>query len=299
MKLRILLPLAALVLVALAGLTLLFGPRTPTAKPLPVPNGYDDFLAAVKVISSVPPTKEDWQKLDLVALRTFVASNAPALARARMGLTRQCRLPPISSLTNLEAHIAQIGGFKRTAQAFAAESRLAALEQRTNAAALAALDCIRFGQESTRGGPLIDSLVGVAIRAIGLAQLNRVVVSVDAPTLKQLAGDLEAILATRETSAEVMANEELFTHNAFPLSQRIAGRIATWTSGDQSIAKTMQKLDADAQSLARTMLDCAALAYQLDHGNPPQSLTNLVPTYLKTIPTDPVTGQTMPLPVGR
>jgi hypothetical protein len=232
MKLRTVLGLAAAVLVALVAITLVLGPRTPAARPLPAPNGYDDFLAAQKTIS---PAASDWHTLEL-----------------------------------------------------------AALENRTNAAALAALDCIRFGQESVRGGPLIDSLVGSAIRAIGLAQFNRVMHSADTGTLKQVAGTLETLLAARETAAEVTASEERFMRT-FPLSQRLGGRIAAWTSGNQTTAKAIQKLDADHQQLARTMLDSAARAYELEHGSPPQAPTNLVPAYLKAVPQDPATGKPLPL----
>ena len=85
----------------------------------------------------------------------------------------------------------------------------------------------------------------------------------------------------------------------FPLTQRIGGRIANWTAGDQSITRAFQKLDASTQQLARTMLDCAALAWELDHGQRPTSVTNLVPQYLKAIPADPITGQPLALPGGR
>jgi hypothetical protein len=299
MRPRLLLLLAAVLVVALAALTLLFWQRTPAARLMPEPNGFNDFEAAAKLVTKLPAATDDWQKLKPAALETWVAANAPALALVRTGLTKQCLAPVVGSLTNLEARMEQLGSLKRLGQALCAESRLAALQGRTKAAASSALDCVRFGQESARGGPVIQSLVGIAVRAIGLAQFNRVSGSLDAATLRQAAATLEKVVATRETAADVLESEALFVRTAFPLGQRLAGRIANWTSGNQAITKGTQKLDAEAQGLARAMLDCACRAYEMDHGKPPASATNLVPDYLQALPNDPVTGQPLPLPRGR
>ena len=40
----------------------------------------------------------------------------------------------------------------------------------------------------------------------------------------------------------------------------------------------------------RLVVDLAARAYELDHGQYPTSLNQLVPDYLNAVPVDPVTG---------
>ena len=295
MKLRTVLLLAAVVLVALVAATLLLGPSTPAAKPIPVPNGYDDFIAAGKLIAARTP---DWQTLDLPALRTLVASNAPALALVRTGLTKQCLVPPAGSRTNMDAYLERLAGFKRTALAFSAETRVAATDGRTNAAALAALDCIRFGQETVRGGPIIDHLVGVAIRALGFARLQPLLPALDAPTLKRATADLEHVWTTRETIAEVEANEARWVRANFPLAQRTAYKFVSFFQ--PSLARNpLAKLDPSYQQVAHTMLDCAARAYEQETGSPPAGVTNLGPRYLKAVPVEPATGRPMALPGQR
>lgn len=270
------------------------GLRRPAVPPLPVPNGWEDVLAAQ---SLAPEAVSDWQRLELEELRRLVATNLPALALVRTGLTRECRMP-LGKQESMDLELAQLGGLKRVAQAFAAESRLALADGRTNAAALAVLDCVRFSQESVRGGPVIAALVGAALRNLGLAQLGAALPSLDAATLRQLATGFEQALATRESAADVRENEARWVREVFSPSQRLAGWVVGWFQ-PSSIAAGLVKVEQSHQGLAQAMLDCAARAYELEHGAAPRSVADLVPAYLKQPPVDPVTGQPMPLMLGR
>lgn len=57
------------------------------------------------------------------------------------------------------------------------------------------------------------------------------------------------------------------------------------------MAKTEQKFTQVFAQHQRTMLDAATRAYELDQGQLPASVRDLVPQYLRSVPTDPTTGQ--------
>src|SRR5262245_21166679 len=77
---------ASVVVVAL----LVFWPVRPSPVVLPSPNGYDDIVkaGAMQVV-----LQGDYRQLTEPELRQLVASNAPALALLRTGLSRECRVP--------------------------------------------------------------------------------------------------------------------------------------------------------------------------------------------------------------
>src|SRR6267143_1844967 len=67
-----------------------FRPAPPPSPPLPNPNGYDDFLAAEKLMvgdtSSLYEVKDE-------ELRTVVGQNRAALQTVRQGLKKECQMP--------------------------------------------------------------------------------------------------------------------------------------------------------------------------------------------------------------
>ena len=77
------LALAALLMLAFLGID-----RNPPAPPLPVPNGYDDFLKASVVMSG--DLMSDTSGFDRAAVQALVSTNAEALRLVRLGLTRNC-----------------------------------------------------------------------------------------------------------------------------------------------------------------------------------------------------------------
>lgn len=285
--------LATAIIVFIAGATLIFlTPRVETEAPLPNPNGYDDFIKAGALISGDTPY---WPEISVEELRAMVNTNQPALSLTRVGLTKQCRMPPYSMTATTNNHLDNLAASKRVAHAFGAASRLALLEGRTNAAALLALDCIRFGAELPRGGVLIDGMVGIAIQALGRARLEESLPGTDAITARSVAAALEEIATRQESSTTLWKREAQWAR---------AGRFGTVNFFTQLLqpflqrdlkAKAEQKFSKAATDLQRTTLRAAAHAYELDHGQPPATARDLVPKYLKAVPLDPTTGSELPL----
>lgn len=187
--------------------------------------------------------------------------------------------------------------FKRLAQAFVLEADTLAQAGRTNEAALVALECVVLGSKCGHGGPILDQLVGVAVRAIGLQALGRLDANLDAPTLARVAVGLESALTNREPEARVLANEDTWVRLNYSLSQRLPARLAG-QSGPAQVRAACARIEPSWAQLSRATLDCAARACESTTGQKPATAADLVPRFLQAIPRDPVTEQPLALPHG-
>ena len=265
----------------------------PTLPVLPSPNGYDDLVKAGKM---VPASAPDYSQMNLEELRKAVSTNAKALALARSGMTNECRVPMQFSLAYANSHINQLSDLKRLARAFAAEGRLAEMENRPADAAKSYLDLIHLANESGRGGILMDELVSIAIEALGTEDMQKLVPQLDAKTCDETAAALATLDSQRQTWDEVMQQESDWSHGTFRGWSYDIARWRTRKSTAASMKTTEQKFNAQEKKTRQLIIDLAARAYELDKGHPPANISDLVPDYLKAVPKDPVTGTNMVYP---
>jgi hypothetical protein len=165
--------LLAFALVAVAVLVALLAStigRSPVWRPLPNPNGYDDFIKAGEAVLG---NWDVFPDLDHDSLRDLVSTNAEPLRLLRLGLTRQCVLPMDTALTNTAGMMNKLARMKRLVHVLAAEGRLREMENQPAEATQSYVDAIRFGNEMSRGGVLITRLVGIACEGIGYAPLAK------------------------------------------------------------------------------------------------------------------------------
>jgi hypothetical protein len=271
---------------------LLSRPSDTSEATLPNPNGYDDFLRAG---ANVSPKTSEWKTLSLDQLRQLIETNQPALELIQQGLAKECHLVPFVLNDTNSSHLNYLAAIKAAGQAICALSRLQLLEGHTNKAARLAVECIRFGHESTRGGIVIDSLVGNALVELGQASLLEALPGIDATTAREIAGSLERIHNQREPFSKIWQREgewakrgyfgpsNLFKDMFRPLLQR---ETRNW--GEKKFAQT------EAQH-NRITLRVATRAYELEHGHLPPTTLELVPHYLKSTPMDPTTDQPIPI----
>jgi hypothetical protein len=263
------------------------------AKPLPNPNGYDDFVRAARAISGplFDATNE-------VQWRALVASNAEPLRLIREGLERESCVSVEGTQAFLTGQMTYyLPGLKKLATMMRDEGRIAEIEGRTNDAALIYLDVIRFGEHAARGGLLITSLVGIACENIGNTDLRRVANSLDAQTSREIADGIARLDQQRELPRTVTARDRAWATKAYGWQGRIyALEVLVRPSLIQaSLDKYVQKVENVEKQNRTVMLILASHAYTLDHGAPPSAAADLVPTYLKAVPIDPVTGTNMVL----
>jgi hypothetical protein len=278
-------------LVIVAGMLALWSGPPPAPSPLPNPNGY---LALVQASYSAQKDTPDFASLSEDGLRELVSGNSNAVQIARSGLHDKVQVPVEYSQVYMENHLHDLSNLKLLAFAFLSEGRLAEKEQRPCDAARSYLDIIQLGIECPRGGTLIDALMGFAIESMGTTPLQMLVAKLDAKCCRDIAHELETLDAQRQTRDEIVQNERYWSHRTFPgLSYRL---VELFTRGSKAaLANGKRHLKAKILENHKLRLSLAAHAYQLDNGHAPGSVSDLVPTYLKAIPTDPATGKNLTL----
>ena len=276
------------VLLVVAASVFTFSQPAPPPPPLPQPNGYDDF---VKAGGMVTDNAWDYRTMSQEELRAFVTKNAEALKLVRTGLGHDCRMPLDYSATN-PTNIRNLSIIKRLDFAVMAEGRLAELENRPADAAEAYLAVIRLGCAMSQGGLIIDSLVDIAIESIGTSGMQRLTLTLDAKQCREAAAVLESCDARRDSTDTIMRQESAWAHRAYGLKGQFA-RLVMFKSLKQSEQKWVAKAKAQQTRIRLLLVQLAARAYELEKGERPKSLVDLVPAYLKAIPQDPLTGTNM------
>ncbi len=249
------------VIVVVFGLSLLLnwvgGHSVPPA-PLPSPNGYDDYLKAADLLVGEPPKSGNEAQL-----QAYVDRNREAFNRLRLALTRESQVPVEYTEAYMTNHVARLGHIKNLARALCAEGELAETQNRTNDAATAYIDVVRISHEATRGGLLIDSMVGVAMEAVGLRQLASFAPKLSAAQCRETVKNLEAVQEKRESLEEVIGRER-------QCSRKVGGwrylmvRMVAWQSyqkSQQAFQAHFQQAETQRQKL---ILDLRARADSLE-----------------------------------
>jgi hypothetical protein len=280
------------VAVNLAIVAVVFTGDNKPAKPLPNPNGYDDFVKAGQMIR--PGYSYDYLQMTKEILVGYVESNEPALALVRQGLQKECRVPENYSAVTFGGSVMDLMQMKGLALDLCAEGRLKALQGKTNDAVSNYLDAIRFGQESSRGGVIIVKLVGIACETSGSKDLLSLIGGMDGIHCRETVNALETLDGKEEPVAENLEQEAKWNRAANSLRERIMDLFQYKTIHKEK-EDFVKKFNENVLRRRRTAIDFAARAYELEKGKPPQSVTDLVPDYLKAVPKDRVTGKDLEL----
>lgn len=265
----------------------------PTTRPtLPNPNGYDLFLQAAAGFSA-SWTNASLRTMPMEDLRALVATNAPLLDLVREGLTQRCHTHVDFDAGFIGRMNASLGPLKRIGVTLNAEGLLAELEARPTAALRSHLDSLRFGQESSRGGLIIERLVGIANEQIGLTHLRPLIPVLNTADCKLCVEELVALDRRHDPPSVNLASEDEWIQGAFPLGQRLATRFhPTLVKGQREVRTSfIEKVNRLQAERRRAIVEAAARLFELEKGRRPTSYADLVPAYLKAAPLDPVTGK--------
>jgi len=284
---------AALVLTILTLMAFIYG-RTAPFPPLPNPNGYDDFIQAGTLIQAGPLASgkiDDYRNLSQEELRAVVAANAKALSLVRSGLEKSCAMPLQTYLLNSAAMSGDLPLLKRIAQLLAAEGRLAELDGRLDDAARSYLDAVRFGNEVSRNGFVINRLVGIACSAIGSMPLAKLAPQLGCEQLKPIIAELDKLDQAGVTWNEVRRAENIFMRHELRKTPNPITWIPQWWQARKSV-QTAVAVHHRAVSRVRLLeTELALRCYRAEQGAPPAQLTQLVPQYLQRVLEDPFSGQ--------
>jgi hypothetical protein len=285
----LLLTFVVMVTLTALGLVVFTTPRKSPRPPLPNPNGYDDFLTAGAMVTG---DVGNFSTLDRDRLRELVTTNAEPLRLLRLGITRHCAVPIDWTATNLVAMVGNLAELKALALLLAAEGRLAEMESRPADAAKSYVDAVHYGNEISRGGFLINRLVGVACEAIGCRPLTKLVPGLTCEQARPLVAELENIDRARVTWDEILRSERSYAHSQISKTGPLSLFIAWW---QLRVAKnSAQARHTMAVAHVRLLaVELALRCFQSENSSLPLHLDELVPNYLSKVPQDPFTGQTL------
>ncbi len=262
--------------------------RPATSLALPNPNGYDDLLKAGQAVAG---KIDDAPDLDHDELRALVATNAEALRLLRMGLSHRCAVPIDAQIANFATVSRDLAGLKSIAWVLSAEGRLAEMENRPADAARSYVDAIRLGSEMSRGGLMMNRLVGIACQGVGSVPLVKLLPKLTCEQMRPVIADLEKIDDCTVPWREVLQNENRFVRSQmgnYPNPIKLASDL--WQA--RGIRKASEERhDLTAAHLRLLAVELALRSYRCDQGSGPANLTQLVPKYLRRLPTDPFSGR--------
>jgi hypothetical protein len=256
--------------------------------PLPNPNGYDDFARAGQAIVGDPTAYSD---MDQPTLAGLISSNAEPLRLIDLGLTRRCSFPTELGVTNFSLVLGDLGNLKRLAQLLRAQGRLAEMEDKPEEAARAYVTGLRFGNEICRGGFLINRLVAIACEAIAGTQLAKLAGRLNCDQARPLLAQMETMDRDRVTFQEVRGIEKRIFFHEMLKQHNPAQMIISWLQVRATVQRTEARHNAAVAHERLLLIELALRCYQSEHGNPPTTLDQLVPTYLSRVPLDPFSGQ--------
>ena len=152
---------------------------------------------------------------------------------------------------------------------------------------------MRFGNEMSRSGFIINRLVGVACEAIGASPLTKLVPQLKPDEARSVIAALEKADSARVTWEEVRRNEDRFSRYQLrksfnPITWAMT-RWQRWRSMKMAEAKHKRIIAHERLLTAELALRC----YQTELGRAPTSLEQLVPRYLQRVPSDPFCGRPM------
>jgi hypothetical protein len=260
---------------------------------MPDPNGYDDLVAAARMISGEMPTTKtgDYSTVDTEALRAFVDPNIKAIERARLGLSRECRVRlPVEYMA--PSWMEDGGKLRNLARLLSCETVLDERAGNLSKAAADALDIIRLGHDAGKGGVMLDYLVGLAIESVGMSALSRLVPMLSAADVRRLIAELATIDGTHDPYERVVAQDQDYARSRGELRVRAIYVLAPSFANRMLAPAVASFAQADRRAAAyrRLLLVKLALhAYRLDHPDAPipPTLGALSPTYLAALPGDP------------
>ncbi len=177
-------------------------PYVPPAPRLPVPNAYDDYMAAADMVrrSRGGAALLSGQGPSLAAEQVAVAANQPALALIRSAFTRQCRAPAVRSIVapSPTANARWLEGLLQ------AESDVRAARGDVVGALSSALDLEQVALDIERGGSLAHAVASRRAEDAAQALMASLVDQLPASDAAPMAGRLRRLLDTREPLPDIV-----------------------------------------------------------------------------------------------
>jgi hypothetical protein len=257
--------------------------------PLPVPNGYDDLMRAVKMAPS--ERLEDLlekRKAPVAELRALLAKHREALEIARGALLKEWGVPIEPDPASFNAFISW--DLSRLACLFDFEGIVAEKEGRLHDAIASYLDLFRLSVAACRGGLAYHVNAAQCMEIVAQGGLGKIRGKLSPEDRKFAISVLAASQAQEEPFEKVLARTEAYLWATCNIFQRARWMMERFTGGLTVLDLIKESHDFEEASSRLLLVELAARAYRNDKGKWPQDLGDLSPRYLDEVPVDPFTG---------
>lgn len=261
---------------------------------VPRPNGYDDFIAAGRILEGtvISTANFDYSTAGYASLKGAAKGVRPGLKRAREGFGKP-HLVPVD-FTDAMVTTDKLGSLRTLARAFAATGRLAELDGDVDEALRAYLDAIRLGHACRRGGLIIDGLVGLAISGVGERSLYGVHPSLSPGQCMTAAAQLNEVLGSSEAFSEIEHRDRTWTQHAMGWHGRLVFVLEDTPPG-QSRGRYAWMFTAEQARLQLLKAHLWLRAYQLQQGQLPDDWQAVESAGYPSLPRDPLDPTGAPL----
>jgi len=280
----------AIPLISLAILVVLGRVYYVLATPLPIPETAIPENNAYATLVRAGQSLEDMGAIDVATatqeeLADLVRPKRAAFEPVRAALAQPCQVPVDYGSVDLK--LEDLSSLRSLARAFHAEGKLAEMEGRTEDAVEDYRDMIRLSQAGARGGLLIHALVGWAIEALGVAALRDARATLDSTECRELIDFLRSIDAAREPFDEILRRDQAWVDHAYGWQ----GRLSRMLEKERDPPPGQEPAWAAKARMRLLVAELAIQMYRQDHGQPPETLADLVPRYLRSLPQEPFRDQ--------
>ncbi|MFM8469173.1 MAG: hypothetical protein ACKODH_04280 [Limisphaerales bacterium] len=259
---------------------------------LPPDNGFEDFLAAGRIIAPTP----GMPRSVLSGIRPFVSdpTNAEAMQLLQRGLKKTSRVP----LYAMAQDPAMANEYFRGALALGKGLRIEVLYQwqtlhNTNEARRLLVDLFRFGHEAYRGGLFGHARESSSIEEDVSAWLTSLLPEADAAACRQVVQVFAELDQKADSPARMWQRDLVFKGRTNVWQIVVPDGIYHSVRPDFKKQKEefMKFTTSAARVRKRSLVEHAAKLCELETGKRPSGFRDLVPQYLKAVPKDPETGR--------
>jgi hypothetical protein len=266
----------------------LLPPAMPVSELLPRPIGHEELMRAAAALNWTP-IQGDFEEASPQACQSFVQANLQPLALVRHGLTQPCQREVSYSMSRTMEYLPDIEALRSLCRALCPEGKATAATGQHQLAMHSYLDTIRLAVKISRGGLMLDDLVGDSIESSGLNGLVAEVSQLDASGLDALRRSLEEIEDAREPVELCLAREQVWNQLASGWIGRLHSFAEYLRYGElqwnESVASSRARVIAHLHLLL--LAEAAVRRHVIVEGKPPETLASLVPEYLAAVPQDP------------
>lgn len=252
--------------------------------PHPSPNAYEMLLQAA---AETQPASAPVHSLGRGELRAYLRRHQETLKLARAAFNYESQVVLGTGIRFWQRHAEELAGLERLSDLFLAEGLYAETIVQTQPAMEAYLEIMRLGQYTANGGTLIDRLVGIAIEEKGARSLKSLLRKLSEENLDNALETLKNLEKERSLAEAVREWEELLSQTLF------AGASPAANKADRKQA--FAAINQHAKNMRILLLRAAARKFEFLYGKAPESLSQLAPEILHSIPLDPFSGEPLNL----